>query len=109
MGKKFLYKTLSRFVDIKPGEEVLCFLLFIYFFLITWPNSIIQAVKNAKYLILAGSQELPMAYLMTAVLMGFVVAFHTKLQENVPRRTLVVSSLIFFIVTAPLFGFIFLG
>jgi len=109
MGKKFLYKTLSRFVDIKPGEEVLCFLLFIYFFLITWPNSIIQAVKNAKYLILAGSQELPMAYLMTAVLMGFVVAFHTKLQENVPRRTLVVSSLIFFIVTAPLFGMIFMG
>ena len=41
--------------------------------------------------------------------MGFVVAFHTKLQEKVPRRTLVVSSLIFFIVTVPLFGMIFEG
>jgi len=109
MGKKFLFKTLSRFVEIKPGEEILCFFLFFYFFLITWPNSIIQAVKNAKYLILAGSQELPIAYLCTAVLMGFVVTFHTKLQEKVPRRTLVVSSLIFFIVTAPLFGMIFMG
>ena len=109
MGKKFLFKTLSRFVDIKPGEEILCFLLFFYFFFITWPNSIIQAVKNAKYLILKGSQELWIAYLCTAVLMGFVVAFHTKLQEKVPRRTLVVSSLIFFIVTVPLFGMIFEG
>jgi len=109
MGKKFLFKTLSRFVDIKPGEEVLCFLLFFYFFLITWPNSIIQTVKNAKYLILIGSEYLWIAYLCTAVMMGFVVAFHTKLQEKVPRRTLVVSSLIFFIVTAPLFGMLFGG
>ena len=109
MGKKFLFKTLSRFVDIKPGEEVLCFFLFFYFFLITWPNSIIQTVKNAKYLILEGSLSLPIAYLWTAVLMGFVVTFHTKLQEKVPRRTLIVSSLIFFIVTAPLFGMLFMG
>ncbi len=109
MGKKFLFKTLSRFVDIKPGEEVLCFFLFFYFFLITWPNSIIQAVKNAKYLILKNSTDLPIAYFCTAVFIGFVVAFHTKLQEKVPRRTLVVSSLIFFIVTAPLFGILFMG
>jgi len=109
MGKKFLFKTLSRFVDIKPGEEVLCFLLFSYFFLITWPNSIIQAVKNAKYLIQRGSSDLWIAYLFTAVLMGFVVTFHTKLQEKVPRRTLVVSSLIFFITTAPIFGMLFMG
>ncbi len=109
MGKKFLFKTLSRFIDIKPGEEVLCFFLFFYFFLITWPNSIIQAVKNAKYLILKGSTDLWLAYFCTAVIMGFVVAFHTKLQEKVPRRTLVVSSLIFFIVTTPLFGMLFMG
>ncbi len=109
MGKKFLFRILSRFVDIKPGEEVLCFFLFFYFFLITWPNSIIQAVKNAKYLILKGSLDLPIAYFWTAVLMGFVVTFHTKIQEKVPRRTLVVSSLLFFIVTTPLFGLIFMG
>ncbi len=109
MRKNFLFKTLSRFVDIKPGEEVLCFFLFFYFFLITWPNSIIQAVKNAKYLILKDSTDLPVAYLCTAVFIGFVVAFHTKLQEKVPRRILVVSSLIFFIVTAPLFGMLFMG
>ena len=109
MGKKFLFKTLSRFVEIKPGEEVLCFFLFFYFFFLTWPNSIIQASKNAKFLILSGTEKLPFAYLWTAVLVGFVVAFHSKLQEKVPRRTLVVSSLFFFIVTAPLFGMLFMG
>jgi AAA family ATP:ADP antiporter len=41
--------------------------------------------------------------------MGFIVTFHTKLQEKVPRRTLIVSSLIFFIVTTPLFGMLFMG
>jgi len=109
MRKKFLFKILSRFIDIKPGEEVLCFFLFFYFFLLTWPNSIIQAVKNAKYLIQRGSNDLWIAYLITALLMGFVVTFHTKLQERVPRHTLVVSSLIFFIATAPLFGMLFKG
>ena len=109
MGKKFLFKTLSRFIDIKPGEEILCFFLFFYFFFLTWPNSIIQAVKNAKYLILMTSLNLPIAYLLTAALMGFVVTFHTKLQEKVPRQTLVVSSLIFFIATAPVFGMLFTG
>lgn len=109
MGKKFLFKALSRFVDIKPGEEVLCFFLFLYFFSLTAPNTIIQAFKNTKYLILQGSRQLPVAYLLTAVLMGFVVTIHTRLQEKVQRQVLVISSLLFFIVTCPLFGLLFMG
>jgi AAA family ATP:ADP antiporter len=109
MEKNLLYRVLSRFVEIKPGEEILCFYLFLYFFSITAPNTIIQAFKNTKYLVLWGSRNLPIAYLLTAVLMGFVVAFHTKLQEKLPQHLLIVSSLLFFIVTCPLFGILFMG
>ncbi|MGD2245330.1 MAG: MFS transporter [Candidatus Aminicenantes bacterium] len=107
MWKNFLYKTLSRFVDIKPGEELLCFFLFSYFFLITFPYSIIKSVNEAKYLIELGSLKLPIAYLSTAVLMGFIVALHSKFQLRLTRRTLIISTLIFFILTCPLFTLFF--
>lgn len=108
MEKNLLYRVLSRFVEIKPGEEILCFYLFLYFFSITAPNTIIQAFKNFKYLNLRGSSQLPIAYLLTALLMGFVVSFHAKLQEKIPQHLLIVSSLLFFIVTCPLFGILFM-
>jgi len=50
MAKNRLYRTLSRIVDIRPGEEVIVLLLFFYFFLIMAPFYIIKPVRNAEYL-----------------------------------------------------------
>lgn len=79
-------------------------LLFFYFFLITAPYSIIKSLRNANYLESRGPEDLPLAYFLTALLMGFIVAFHTKFQEILPRRALIISSLFFFIITSLLFG-----
>ena len=46
---------------------------------------------------------LPYAWLLTAILMGFIVAFHSKLQVKIPRHLLIILSLIFFIFTSFLF------
>jgi len=99
MAKNRLYRTLSRIVDIRPGEEVIVLLLFFYFFLIMAPFYIIKPVRNAEYLDEVGSIRLPIAYLLTAVIMGFFIHFYSKLQVKVHRRILIISSLIFFIVT----------
>lgn len=107
MVKNRLFGILSRIVDIKPGEEILAILLFFYFFLITAPHGIINAVRDTKYLIDRNALDLPIAYLLTAALMGFVVAFHSKIQENIPRNILIRSSLMFFIVTCFIFGLLF--
>jgi ATP/ADP translocase len=99
MAKNLLNRILSRFVEIKPGEELIASLLFLYFFLIMFPYGIIKPVRDAQYLLELGSIKLPFAYLSTAVIMVFFVHFYSKLQVRVKRRVLIISSLIFFTVT----------
>ncbi len=97
MAKNLLNRILSHIVEIKPGEGLIVSLLFLYFFLIMFPYGIIKPVRDAQYLVEVGSRELPIAYLLTAVFMGFFVHFYSKLQ--VKRQALIISSLIFFTVT----------
>ena len=99
MAKNLLNRILSRFVEIKPGEELIASLLFLYFFLIMFPYGIIKPVRDAQYLMELGSIKLPIAYLSTAIIMGFFIHFYSKLQVRVKRRVLIISSLIFFTVT----------
>ncbi len=107
MAKNLLNRILSRFVEIKPGEEVIASLLFLYYFLIMFPYYIIKPYRDAKYLIEEGSLKLPIAYLSTAIFMGFFVAFYSRLQAKVQRHVLIVSSLIFFTVSCFFSGMFF--
>jgi len=107
MTKNPLFRVLSRTIEIKRGEEVISFLVFAYFFLITAPYGIIKSVRDTKYLLDLGAKELPFAYLSTAVIMGIVVALHSKLQTELPRRLLIISSLFFFTLTCLGSGFLF--
>ena len=106
MAKSRLNTILSRITDIKPGEEIIAIFLFCYFFLITAPFTIIKSLRDAKYLDELGSENLPYAY-ATALLVGVVVAFHSKLQGKIRRNILIVSSLFFFILTCLLFSLFF--
>jgi AAA family ATP:ADP antiporter len=99
MAKNLFNRILSRFAEIKPGEGLIASLLFFYFFLIMFPYGIIKPYRDAQYLVEVGSRELPIAYLLTAVFMGFFVHFYSKLQVKVKRQALIISSLIFFTVT----------
>ena len=99
MAKSRLYRILSRIVDIRPGEKTIALLLFFYFFLIMASYYIIKPVRDAQYLKERGALYLPIAYLLTAVVMIVFVDFYLRLQVRVKRRVLIISSLIFFIVT----------
>lgn len=107
MAKNRLYKVLSRIVDLNPGEELIALLLFLYFFLITAPFSIVKPLRDAFYLDILSYKKLPIAYLLTAIIIGFVVAFHSKLQAKIQRHLLLTLSLVFFILTSLLFWWIF--
>lgn len=103
MTENRFYKILSRVVHIKPGEELIAFSLFLYFFLITAPYYIIKPLRDADYLNKQGYEKLPIAYLLTAVLIGFIVAFHTKLQTKIPRHHLFILTLLFFFFSSLIF------
>lgn len=96
----------SRFLGIKPGEAPIAISFFIYFFLITAPFYIIKPIRDASYLDELGSRNLPYAY-ATALIVGLVVALHSKVQARLSRSVLITSSLIFFVLTSLVFWLLF--
>ncbi len=108
MEKNWLNRLLSRIVDLKPGEEKLVFLLFVCFFLITSPHTIIKALRYADLLIKMGPGGLPYAYVAAAVVTGLVVVFHTRIHGKVSSQLMVTSSLSFFVLTGILLHLVLL-
>src|SRR4030042_1564560 len=108
MAKNRLRSALSCVVDLKPGEEVIAVFLFLYFFFITSPYYIIKSLRNASYLSGLGDENLPLAYFLTAVLMGFIVNFHSRLQVKLPRSRLIIFSLAFFFSNIIIFWWLFI-
>jgi len=98
-----LYEFLSRFVDIRPPEARVSLLLFLYLFLITFPAYIIKPVKESLLQASFSPQWYPLASLLTAVLIGFVVSWNAKLLNRLPRRLYISSTLVFFIISLFLF------
>ncbi|MCX6560870.1 MAG: hypothetical protein NTZ26_10215 [Candidatus Aminicenantes bacterium] len=96
----------GRGLGLRPGEAGEAVLFFLYFFLITAPFTIIKSVRDASYLDDIGVQYLPWAY-GTAALVAVAVAVHARLQARLPRRGLLVGSLLAFAATAALFHFLF--
>jgi len=103
MAKDLIFRSLSPIVKIKPGELKISLLLFSYLFLVTAPYSIIKSLRNASFLGELGSKWLPFAYLLTAVVVGFVVAFHSKIQVSISRYLLITFSLVFFLISCIFF------
>jgi len=101
-----LYRFLRRFADIRPQEVRSALYLFLYFFLITFTYYIIKAVK--ENLVIGINPRLwPVADLITAVLIGFVVAWNARLLNRLPRKTYASRTLVFFVSNLLLFWFVF--
>jgi AAA family ATP:ADP antiporter len=92
-------------VEVKPGEERIALLIFAFFFLITSPHTIIKALRYTDLLIKVGSRGLPLAYLLSALVTGFVVLLYSKMQSRISNQISIISSLLFFFFT----GFLFLA
>lgn len=106
MAKRRLFKLLSAVVKIKPGEERIALFFFLYFFLITAPFAIVKSIRDASYLEDLGAKSLPYAY-ATAILVGVAVSLHARLQARLRRRTLILSTLVFFIASSLIFEELF--
>ncbi|MBU1186838.1 MAG: MFS transporter [Acidobacteria bacterium] len=103
MKKSRLHTYLSKIAVLKSGEEKIVVLLFFYFFLTAGPYTIIKSIRNATILERYGIEALPFAYLAAALVVGFVVAFLSKIQAKVSRHILIMSSLIFFAISGLVF------
>ncbi len=102
-----LTRLLKRLFDVRPEETNTAVLLFSYFFLLTTSAYIIIPVKISLYLEWLSFEKLPYAYLLTAVLIGFVVTLNAKLLQSLKREKYISYSLVFFIVSLFIFWFLF--
>ena len=107
MQKKLFYWILSRFFNVREHEAVTTLFMFFYFFLITTSAYIIKPVKISLFLDWLSFENLPFAYLLTALLIGFVVTLNSRLLHTMDRRLYISISLIFFIVNLLLFWWLF--
>ncbi len=70
--------------------------LAVYFFLVTAAASIVKVSKTSLFL--NGSPaRLPFAYLISAVVIGFIVVFNARFLQRLPLRATILGSLGFFI------------
>ncbi len=102
-----LNRLLKRLFDVRPEETHTAVLMFFYFFLLTATAYIIIPVKISLYLEWLSFEKLPYAYLLTAVLIGFVVTLNTKLLHTLKREQYITFSLVFFISNLFIFWFLF--
>ncbi len=98
---------LKRFIDIRPEETSLSLLMCLYFFLLTTSAYIIKPVKVSLYLEWLKPEKLPWAYLLTALIIGFVVTLNMKLLENMSRSRYISISLVFYIFSLLVFWLLF--
>ncbi len=103
MAKDGIHEIFSRIVKINPAELKISFLLFFYLFFAIAAYNIIKPLRNASFLNELGYQRLPLVYLLTAVIIGFVVALHSKIQMKISRYALITFSIAFFFLSCFIF------
>jgi AAA family ATP:ADP antiporter len=100
-------KTLKKLFNVQPEESGSALLLFFYFFLITAAGYIILTVKISLLLYTLSARKLPYAYLLTAVMIGFVVSLNSRLMQAMKREKYVMLTTLFFTFNLILFWILF--
>ncbi|HPW18742.1 MAG TPA: Npt1/Npt2 family nucleotide transporter [Candidatus Aminicenantes bacterium] len=93
--------------DVRGGEARAALNLAAYFFFITFTFYIVKPVKESALISFLSPSWWPYADLVTALLIGFVVALNVRLLDRVPRRTYLTASLLFFMAGTLVFGYVF--
>lgn len=107
MDKHPVYKIISHIADIRPKELSSSLFLFFYFFLVTSVIYIVKPVKISLYLERLSFGNLPWAYLITALLIGFFMSLNSRLLQRINRSFYISLSLVFFILTLLVFWWLF--
>ena len=107
MAANRLHRVLKKLVDLRPDEARPVMFLFLYFFFITSTAYIIKPLKISLYLHWLSSDKLPYAYLVTAVLIGFIVSLNARLLQRMKRFRYVAASVLIFAASFILFWVLF--
>ncbi len=81
---------------LRPSREILSVFMFVYFLLITFSVYVLKPAKDSLFLDYLGTEKLPYAFLLTAILMGLAVGINSRLVQRMKRPLYLSLSLGFF-------------
>lgn len=102
-----LERFLNRHADVRGREARLALTFSGYFFLVTSAFYLLKPVKESTLISSLRPDWWSYADLVTALLIGFVVALNVRLLARMPRRTYLTASLLFFIAGMLVFWYVF--
>jgi ATP/ADP translocase len=84
-------------LHVESGEEMPCFLLFLYLALIFTSFLIIRTAKDALFLTKFSAETLAYLYVAVGVVMGLVIPLYFRITSRLGLAALITGSLAFFI------------
>jgi ATP:ADP antiporter, AAA family len=84
---------IRRILNLRPGEGIPAFLLFIYLTLVLTAYIIQKSVRDALFLHQYGAMRLPLLYIAVAVLLGLAVSLYLKLSSRTGQIRLISGTL----------------
>jgi AAA family ATP:ADP antiporter len=101
-----LTSTLSRFIDIRPGEARRVGIMVSLLFFLLAANNVIKVVRDALFLSRFSISDLAHVYLLAALLAGVIIAVYTRYTVRLPLYRLILGSNAFIISNVIMFWFL---
>jgi ATP:ADP antiporter, AAA family len=106
MNHLSLTNTLSRFIDIRPGEARRVGIMVSLLFFLLAANNVIKVVRDSLFLSRFPITHLPYVYLLAAVIAGVIIAVYTRYTVRLPLYRLILGSNAFIISNVIMFWFL---
>src|SRR5262245_53526940 len=101
-----LTNTLSRFLDIRPGEARRVGMMVSLLFFLLAANNVIKVVRDSLFLSRFSISHLPYVYLLAALLAGVIIAVYARYTVRLPLYRLMLASNAFIISNVLMFWFL---
>ncbi len=101
-------KLLNKAIDIREGEAQRTLIMAGYIFVIIASHNILKPMTRALFVSSRGPDQLPVIYMMLAVVGGIVVLFYLRLSNKFRLDLLINGTSVFFIINLLIFRY-FLG
>src|SRR5215831_19278727 len=99
-----LRNSLSRFLDIRPGEFRRVGVMVALLFFLLAANNVIKVVRDSFFVSHFPIEQLPYVYFLAAVFAGFIIAAYSRYTVRLPLYRLILISNAFIIANIIAFG-----
>ncbi|GMR22882.1 MAG: hypothetical protein BMS9Abin37_1261 [Acidobacteriota bacterium] len=107
MSDSFLRRVLSPVVTFREGEATTSVLMFLYSFLVMTAYNSIKPSAASKFIEDLGAENVPYAFLIAGVSMGFILNFYSRGVSKVPKLWVLPGTQIVLVALLVSFWFLF--